>query len=55
MSGASHKPNIGLIIGISGGVIAVLLIGGFLCFLRKSRQRGYKREVFVDVAGLCCF
>ncbi|XP_024932266.3 LOW QUALITY PROTEIN: probable LRR receptor-like serine/threonine-protein kinase At5g10290 [Ziziphus jujuba] len=26
-------------------------MGGFLCFLRKSRQRGYKRDVFVDVAG----
>ncbi|KAH7520580.1 hypothetical protein FEM48_Zijuj08G0160200 [Ziziphus jujuba var. spinosa] len=50
-SGASHKPNIGLIIGISGGVIVVLFIGGFLCFLRRSRRRGSKREVFVDVAG----
>ncbi|KAH7520581.1 hypothetical protein FEM48_Zijuj08G0160300 [Ziziphus jujuba var. spinosa] len=51
MSGASHETNIGLIIGISRGVIVVLFMGGFLCFLRKSRQRGYKRDVFVDVAG----
>ncbi|KAF3439324.1 hypothetical protein FNV43_RR17601 [Rhamnella rubrinervis] len=50
-SGSSHKTNIGIIIGISGGLIAVIFIGGLLCFVRKNRQRGYKREVFVDVAG----
>ncbi|KAK9272403.1 hypothetical protein L1049_002775 [Liquidambar formosana] len=49
-SGASHKPKIGIIIGIVGGFI-ILLIGGLLFFLCKGRHKGYRREVFVDVAG----
>ncbi|GAV91478.1 Pkinase domain-containing protein/LRRNT_2 domain-containing protein/LRR_8 domain-containing protein, partial [Cephalotus follicularis] len=49
-SDASHKPTIGVIIGIVGLVILVL-VGGFLFFLCKGRHKDYKREVFVDVAG----
>lgn len=48
--GSSHKPT-GLIIGISIAFIAILVIGGLLLFWCKGRHKGYKREVFVDVAG----
>ncbi|CBI18841.3 unnamed protein product, partial [Vitis vinifera] len=51
-SGGSHKPKIGLIVGIVGGLIGLLLFATVLCFLWKSSRRGYKREVYVDVAGL---
>jgi len=51
MAGSSHKPT-GLIIGISIAFIAILIIGGLLLFWCKGRHKGYKREVFVDVAGL---
>ncbi|KAH7565691.1 hypothetical protein JRO89_XS08G0001300 [Xanthoceras sorbifolium] len=49
-SGNSKKPKIGIIVGIVGGII-VLLLGGVLFFMCKGRHKGYKREVFVDVAG----
>uniref|UniRef100_A0A5B7AGQ2 non-specific serine/threonine protein kinase n=1 Tax=Davidia involucrata TaxID=16924 RepID=A0A5B7AGQ2_DAVIN len=49
--GASHKPKIGTIVGIVGGILCLLLFGGLLLFLWKGRHKGYKREVFVDVAG----
>ncbi|KAF7834426.1 putative LRR receptor-like serine/threonine-protein kinase [Senna tora] len=48
--GASHKPKIGLIVGIIVGLIVIIFLGGLL-FWCKGRRRGYKREVFVDVAG----
>ncbi|KAK2384615.1 putative LRR receptor serine/threonine-protein kinase [Trifolium repens] len=48
--GSSHKP-IGLIIGLSIAFVAILVIGGLLLFWCKGRHKGYKREVFVDVAG----
>ncbi|KAG2711917.1 hypothetical protein I3760_04G100100 [Carya illinoinensis] len=50
-SGGSQKLNIGIILGIVAGCAVILLLGGFLFILYKSRHRGYKREVFVDVAG----
>lgn len=50
MTGNSKKPKIGIIVGIVGGVI-VLLLGGVLFFICKGRHKGYKREIFVDVAG----
>ncbi|KAJ9670119.1 hypothetical protein PVL29_026583 [Vitis rotundifolia] len=50
-SGGSHKPKIGLIVGIVGGLIGLLLFATVLFFLWKSSRRGYKREVYVDVAG----
>ncbi|OVA14216.1 Protein kinase domain [Macleaya cordata] len=49
-TGNSHKPKIGIIIGSIGGAVVVLL-GIVLCFLWKGRTKGYRREVFVDVAG----
>ncbi|RVX23333.1 putative LRR receptor-like serine/threonine-protein kinase [Vitis vinifera] len=51
-SGGSHKPKIGLIVGIVGGLIGLLLFATVLFFLWKGSCRGYKREVYVDVAGL---
>lgn len=50
--GSSSKSKIGMIIGIAAGLIAVVLLGGvLLLFLWKGRHKGYRREVFVDVAG----
>lgn len=51
--GSSHKPKIGVIVGVVGGLF-VLLPCSMLVFLYKGRRKGYKREVFVDVAGLYC-
>ncbi|KAF8411448.1 hypothetical protein HHK36_003999 [Tetracentron sinense] len=48
--GASHKLKIGIIFGTIGGVLGLLFVG-FLFFLWKGRHKGYKREVYVDVAG----
>lgn len=54
-TGGLHKPNIGVILGIVAGCAVILLLGGFLFILYKGRHKGYKREVFVDVAGCCLF
>eukprot|EP00261_Vitis_vinifera_P017567 XP_010647299.1 PREDICTED: probable LRR receptor-like serine/threonine-protein kinase At5g10290 isoform X5 [Vitis vinifera] len=51
-SGGSHKPKIGLIVGIVGGLIGLLLFATVLFFLWKGSCRGYKQEIYVDVAGL---
>ncbi|GMI67941.1 hypothetical protein like AT5G10290 [Hibiscus trionum] len=50
-SGSSHKPKVGIIVGIVGGLIILLLFGGLLFFLCKRRRKGNKGEVFEDVAG----
>ncbi|XP_022751084.1 probable LRR receptor-like serine/threonine-protein kinase At5g10290 isoform X2 [Durio zibethinus] len=50
-SGSSQKPKVGIIVGIVGGFIILILFGGLLFFLCKCRQKGYRGEVFVDVAG----
>ncbi|XP_034691116.1 probable LRR receptor-like serine/threonine-protein kinase At5g10290 isoform X2 [Vitis riparia] len=50
-SGGSHKPKIGLIVGIVGGLIGLLLFATVLFFLWKGSCRGYKQEVYEDVAG----
>ncbi|EXB29468.1 putative LRR receptor-like serine/threonine-protein kinase [Morus notabilis] len=50
-SGSSHKPSVGTIVGIIGGLVFILCIGLVVYFLCKNRRKGYKREVFVDVAG----
>ncbi|KAK9949567.1 hypothetical protein M0R45_005084 [Rubus argutus] len=49
-SGSSNKPKLGIIVGVVGGLIS-LLFGGLLYFICKRRHKGYRREVFVDVAG----
>ncbi|PPD93000.1 hypothetical protein GOBAR_DD10032 [Gossypium barbadense] len=49
-SGSSQKPKVGIIVGIIGGFIILLLFSSLLFFLCKGRK-GYKGEVFVDVAG----
>jgi hypothetical protein len=47
--------KIGVILGIVGGCIVILLLGGLLLILCKGRHKGYRRDVFVDVAGLFSF
>ncbi|CAI9758224.1 unnamed protein product [Fraxinus pennsylvanica] len=49
--GASSKSKTGMIIGIVGALLVILLGGSFLLFMWKARRKGYRREVFVDVAG----
>ncbi|KAG8383540.1 hypothetical protein BUALT_Bualt04G0024100 [Buddleja alternifolia] len=50
--GGSSKSKTGMIIGIVGALFVILLLGGFLMlFLWKGRHKGYRREVYVDVAG----
>lgn len=50
-SGSSHKPSVGTIVGIAGGLVFILCIGLVVYFLCRNRRKGYKRDVFVDVAG----
>ncbi|GMY11375.1 probable LRR receptor-like serine/threonine-protein kinase At5g10290 isoform X1 [Fagus crenata] len=50
-SGGSNVSKIGVILGIVGGCIVILLLGGLLLILYKGRHKGYRRDVFVDVAG----
>ncbi|KAF5957785.1 hypothetical protein HYC85_005010 [Camellia sinensis] len=49
--GSSHKPKIGTIVAIVGGVTGSLIFGGLVLLLWKGRCKGYRRDVFVDVAG----
>ncbi|XP_024973644.1 probable LRR receptor-like serine/threonine-protein kinase At5g10290 [Cynara cardunculus var. scolymus] len=48
---ASKKSMAGIIIGVIGGVLGLLLLGCLMLVLWRGRHKGYKREVFVDVAG----
>ncbi|KAE8665726.1 putative LRR receptor-like serine/threonine-protein kinase [Hibiscus syriacus] len=50
-SGSSGKSKVGIIVGILGGFIILLIFGGLLFFLCKGRRKGYRSDVFVDVAG----
>lgn len=47
----SKASKIGVILGIVGGCIAIFLLVALLLVLCRGRNSGYKREVFVDVAG----
>ncbi|KAL8476195.1 hypothetical protein ACS0TY_028741 [Phlomoides rotata] len=47
----SGKSKTGMIIGIAGALFVILLGSFLLLFLWKGRHKGYRREVFVDVAG----
>ncbi|KVI03209.1 Concanavalin A-like lectin/glucanase, subgroup [Cynara cardunculus var. scolymus] len=49
---ASKKSMAGIIIGVIGGVLGLLLLGCLMLVLWRGRHKGYKREVFVDVAGV---
>jgi len=51
LTGSSRKPKVGIIVGIVGGLLGLLLLGGLLLLLWKGRHKGYRSEVFVDVAG----
>lgn len=48
---ASKKSKAGIIIGVIVGVLVLLLLGCVVLFLWRGRHNGYKREIFVDVAG----
>ncbi|KAK9096581.1 hypothetical protein Sjap_022078 [Stephania japonica] len=48
--GSSHKSKRGVIIGVVGGIV-LLLLGVALFLVCKGKHKGYKREIFVDVAG----
>uniref|UniRef100_A0A7N0VMP7 non-specific serine/threonine protein kinase n=1 Tax=Kalanchoe fedtschenkoi TaxID=63787 RepID=A0A7N0VMP7_KALFE len=51
-SGPSEKSKVGLILGVIGGFFVFFIFGASLIvWLSKGKHRGYKREVFVDVAG----
>ncbi|CAE6260743.1 unnamed protein product [Arabidopsis arenosa] len=49
-SGDSSSRKTGIIAGVVSGV-AVILLGFFFFFFCKDKHKGYKRDVFVDVAG----
>ncbi|XP_010444555.1 PREDICTED: probable LRR receptor-like serine/threonine-protein kinase At5g65240 isoform X2 [Camelina sativa] len=49
-SGDSSSRKTGIIAGVVSG-IAVILLGLFMFFFCKDKHKGYKRDVFVDVAG----
>ncbi|KAK9096590.1 hypothetical protein Sjap_022087 [Stephania japonica] len=49
-TGSSHKSKRGVIIGVVGGIV-LLLLGVALFLVCKGKHKGYKREIFVDVAG----
>ncbi|CAL5371751.1 unnamed protein product [Camellia sinensis] len=51
-NGSSHKPKIGTKVAIVGGVTGSLIFGGLVLLLWKGRCKGYRRDVFVDVAGI---
>jgi len=51
LTGESHHSKLAVIIGSIGGAIA-LLVAGTAVFLWKNKRKGYRRDVFVDVAGL---
>ncbi|KAG5534244.1 hypothetical protein RHGRI_022388 [Rhododendron griersonianum] len=51
--GSSNKSKIGTVLGIIVGIVCLLVFGGLLLLFWKGRHKGYRREVFVDVAGLC--
>lgn len=50
-SGSSKKTKVGVIAGVVGGLAGIILLGGLLLFICRSRLKGYKREVYVDVEG----
>lgn len=50
--GGSSKSKTGMIVGIMVPLLVIVILGGLLLlFLWKSRHKGYRREVFVDVPG----
>ncbi|KAI4317280.1 hypothetical protein L6164_025163 [Bauhinia variegata] len=48
---SSRKSKVALIVGITVGLVFIFLLCGLLFFWCKGRHKGYRREVFVDVAG----
>ncbi|CAK9180168.1 unnamed protein product [Ilex paraguariensis] len=49
--GSLRKSKTGIIFGIVGALLGLLLLGGLFLLLWKAKHKGYKREIFVDVAG----
>ncbi|XP_047324961.1 probable LRR receptor-like serine/threonine-protein kinase At5g10290 [Impatiens glandulifera] len=50
-SGSPHKSMVGTIVGILFGIVGLILIGSVMLFMWKGKHKGYRRDVFVDVAG----
>lgn len=55
MAGTPSKSKTGMVVGIVVGFLGFVLIVGSVLFFFRGRHKGYRREVFVDVAGLCQF
>jgi len=53
LAGSPSKPKTGLIVGIAVGFLGLLVLGGSVLLFCRRRHKGYSREVFVDVVGLC--
>lgn len=53
LAGSPSKTTTGLIIGLAVGFLAILLLGGSVLVFWRRRHKGYRREIFVDVVGLC--
>ncbi|KAL5992439.1 hypothetical protein ACLOJK_013357 [Asimina triloba] len=51
LAGGSRKSKIAIVFGTVGGVAGALLCSVVLFLLCKGKHKGYRREVFVDVAG----
>nr|XP_025884233.1 probable LRR receptor-like serine/threonine-protein kinase At5g10290 isoform X3 [Solanum lycopersicum] len=49
--GSPSKSKTGLVIGIVGGFLGIILLGGLMLFFWRGRNKGYKREIYVDVPG----
>lgn len=49
--GGSHNSKIGVVLGTSFAGVIGLLIVGFTLLYCKGRKKGYRPDVFVDVAG----
>ncbi|XP_006853178.2 probable LRR receptor-like serine/threonine-protein kinase At5g10290 isoform X1 [Amborella trichopoda] len=50
-SGNTKNLNFGALFGTISAVLVILVIGVVMFLLWKGRNKGYKREVFVDVSG----
>lgn len=49
--GGSHSSKIGVVLGTIAGVIGLCFVVFIVLYCRKGRRKGYRPEVFVDVAG----
>ena len=52
LTGRSNHSELAPILGSIGGVIALLVVAGVAFIRWKNKRKGYRRDVFVDVAGI---